>query len=569
VRSTWRTRAVLAPLAVLALVAPAACGGGTSGGGGTAPPPKATENQINPLADDKVQDGGKLTWALSGIPANFNASQLDGTDADNAAVVSALLPTTYQIDAAGNPAWDRNYLASAPKLETEPKQKVTYNINPKAVWYDGTPVTWEDFLWQWKATNGTDKAYQVASTTGYDQVESVEKGKDEREVVVTYKEKFADWTSVFTGIYPKSTNMDPKVFNEGWKDQPLTTAGPFKLDKVDKTGKTITLVRNEKWWGTKAKLDTIVYRAIEPNAQIDALNNGEIDFADLGPDVNKTNRAKGMQGIEIRRAAGPNFRHLTINGTSPNLQDVKVRQALAMGIDRNAIGKALLGPLGYDPKPLNNHIFMTNQDGYTDNSGDVGKFNQDKAKTMLDDAGWKLDGSVRKKDGKPLEINFVIPTGVATSKQESELIQNMLAQIGVTVKINAVPVDDFFDKYITPGQFDFTVFSWLGTAYPISSSSSIYKNPTKNDKGELDIQQNYARVGSKEIDDLFAQAVKELDRKKATEIANKIDGLIWQEVHSLTTYQRPEQVACKKGLANYGAFGFATVDYTKIGWAKA
>src|SRR5262249_7552768 len=141
---------------------------------------------------------------------------------------------------------------------------------------------------------------------------------------------------------------------------------------------------------------------------------------------NKTNRAKGMSGIEIRRAAGPNFRHLTMNATSPNLQDVKVRQALAMAIDRNAIGKALLGPLGYDPTPLNNHILMTNQDGYQDNAGDVGTFNPDKAKSMLDEAGWKLDGSVRKKDGKPLEINFVIPTGVATSKQESELIQNML-----------------------------------------------------------------------------------------------------------------------------------------------
>jgi len=557
------------PLAALALVAPAACGGGAGNGGGGAPPPKASENQINALADDKVQDGGKLTWALSGMPANFNYNQLDGTDADNAAVVSAMLPVTYSTDAGATPAWDRNYLESEPKLETDPKQKVTYNINPKAVWYDGTPVTWEDFQWQWKASNGTNKEYQVSSTTGYDQVESVEKGKDEREVVVTYKEKFADWTSVFNAIYPKSTNMNPKTFNEGWKDQPLTTAGPFKLDKVDKTAKTITLVRNEKWWGPKAKLDTIVFRAIEPNAQIDALANGEIDFADLASDVNKNNRAKGMQGVEIRTAGGPNFRHVTVNGTSPNLQDVKVRQALAMGIDRTAIGKALLGPIGLDPAPLNNHIFMTNQEGYKDNAGDVGKFNQDKAKSLLDEAGWKLDGNVRKKDGKPLEINFVIPTGVATSKQESELIQNMLAQIGVTVKINAVPVDDFFDKYITPGQFDFTVFSWLGTAYPISSSTSIYKNPTKNEKGELDIQQNYARVGSSEIDDLFAKAVKELDRKKATDIANQIDAQIWQEVHSLTLYQRPERVACKKGLANYGAFGFATVDYTKIGWAKA
>ncbi len=568
VRSTWRTRAVFVPFTVLALVAPVACGGGTGTGVGGAPPPKAGENEINPLPDDKVSDGGTLSWPLSGIPANFNYNQVDGADADNASVVSAMLPVTFTTNVAGTPIWDRNYLASEPKLEAEPKQKITYNINPKAVWSDGTPITWEDFHWQWKASNGTTKEYRVRSTSGYDQVDNVEKGTDEREVIVTYKAKFADWTSVFNYIYPKSTNMSPKVFNEGWKGQPLTTAGPFKLDKVDKAAKTITLVRNERWWGPKPRLETIVYRVIEPSAQMDALANGEIDFVDLAVDVNKTNQAKAMPNIEVRRTGGLSFRQLTINSASPNLRDVKVRQALAMGIDRSAIGKALLGPLGYDARPLNNHIFLINQEGYRDNSGDVGKFNQDRARRLLDEAGWRLDGAVRKKDGKPLEINFVIPNSVATSRQESELIQNMLAQIGVTVKINAVPADAFFDKYVTAGQYDFTVFARLGSAYPIRSASSIYQNPTRNDKGELEIRENYARIGTAEIDKLFADAVGELDRKKAIEIANQIDARLWEEVHSLTTYQRPQQVACKKGLAYYGAFGFATVDYTKIGWVK-
>ena len=107
-------------------------------------------------------------------------------------------------------------------------------------------------------------------------------------------------------------------------------------------------MRNEKWWGDRAKLDRIVFRVIDPDAQIDALANGEIDAIDVGPDANKYNRAKGIDGAEIRVAGGPNFRHLTINGTSPNLQDVRVRQALAMAIDRTAIARALLGPLGID-----------------------------------------------------------------------------------------------------------------------------------------------------------------------------------------------------------------------------
>ena len=76
---TWRTRVVVTPLAVIALVAPAACGGTSGGSSGGAPPPKANVNQINALAADKVQDGGKLTWPLGAMPANFNPSELDGT----------------------------------------------------------------------------------------------------------------------------------------------------------------------------------------------------------------------------------------------------------------------------------------------------------------------------------------------------------------------------------------------------------------------------------------------------------------------------------------------------------
>jgi peptide/nickel transport system substrate-binding protein len=521
------------------------------------------------MAREKVQDGGKLTWPLNQMPTNFNASELDGSLQDNIYVVGALLPSTFINDAVGAPIWDKDYLAAEPTLKTDPKQVVTYEINPKAQWYDGTPITWEDFYWQWKASGGTDKAYQISSATGYEDIENVQKGKDDREVVVTFKHHYADWPGLFNQFYPASTNKNPKVFNEGWKNQPLTTAGPFKLGTIDQTAKTITLVRNEKWWGNPAKLDTIVYRVIEPDAQIDALANGEVDAVDIGPDANKYRRAKGIANAEVRVAGGPNFRHLTLNSTSPQLQDIRVRQALAMAINRPAVARALLGPLGIDVHALDNHIFMANQEGYLDNSGDVGKYDPAKAGRLLDEAGWKLEGAVRKKGGKPLEITCVIPAGVATSKQEIELVQNMLAQVGITLKITTVPGGDFFDKYVTPGQFDVTVFAWMGTPYPISSSKSVYGKPTRNAKGDLDVHQNYARVGSDELDRVYAEATQELDRKKAVGLANQIDALIWQEVHSLTMYQRPELIACKKSLANFGAFGFASWTYEDIGWAKA
>jgi peptide/nickel transport system substrate-binding protein len=183
-------------------------------------------------------------------------------------------------------------------------------------------------------------------------------------------------------------------------------------------------------------------------------------------------------------------------------------------------------------------------------------------------AGWKLDGTVRKKDGRSFEINFIIPAGVQASKRESELIQAMLKEVGITVKINAVASADLFDKYVIPGDYDMTVFSWLGTAFPVSSVESIYKKPVPDGKGGVDVEQNYARVGDDQIDQLFQQANAELDKAKQAELGNKIDALLWDQAGVLPMDQRPDLVAVRKDIVNFGAFAYASVVYEDIGFKK-
>lgn len=557
----FRTRTFFALILALGL-ALSGCRNDTDGSGTDTKdriPQKADQNQMNPQPRDKVQQGGKLVWP-SMLPANFNYGQLDGTIADGALMINAVMPELFTFDASGTPKFDPDYLVGEPNLVTSPKQVVTYQLNHKAIWYDGTPIAAPDFIAQWKALNGTNPAYQTSSNTGYNQIESVVQGADKFEVVVSFKTPFADWRSLFYPLYPASTNNDPKIFNAGWKGRFLTAGGPFRFESYDATAKVFTFVPNEKWWGNKPKLDSIVFRVIDADAEPTALANGEIDLMDIGPSADYYNKAKVVPGVDIRVAGGPNFRHLTMNGQSPVLQDVKVRQALAMGIDREAIAKAELGPLPVNPVPLGNHIFMQNQAGYQDNSAVVA-YNPERAKQMLDEAGWVVQGDKRIKGGKTLAVKLVIPGGVAVSKSEAAIIQNLLAQINVHVEVNTVPLDDFFDKYIAPGQFDFTVFSWLGTPFPISSGQSVYQKPAGQN-----IRQNYARVGSEDIDRLYHEASQELDPAKAIEKANEIDKLIWAEVHSLTSYQRPDIWAVKKNLANMGAYGFASITYEDIGW---
>jgi peptide/nickel transport system substrate-binding protein len=560
-----RPLSAAAALTTLALVV-SGCGGSSGSGnddGGNGGPQSATENDVNPVDRADLAEGGDLRWAIDELPPNYNYNQFDGTLADTADIIGGLLPYTFDFEADANPVVAEEYFTSI-ELTSDDPEVITYDINPDATWSDGTPITAEDMIAQWEALNGTNTEYNISASNGYDQIESVEQGDDEKQAVVTFANPYADWQALFSPLYPASTNSDPEMFNTGWIDEPVITAGPFRLQGIDTTAQTVTVERNPDWWGDPAILDRIIYRVIAIDAQIDALANGEIDFVDIGADVNALQRAEGTEGIDIRRAGGPNFRHITINGTSPVLSDVNVRQALAKAIDRQTIADAMIGPMGGDSQKLDNHIFMSNQTGYQDNAGDLSEPDVEAANAQLDEAGWTREGDgTRTKDGQELTIRFVIPSGVPASAQESQLVQSMLAEVGADVQIETVDADAFFEDYVLIGDYDFTVFSWIGTPFPISSSQSIYAEPQGDD-----IQQNFARIGSKEIDDLFDQATQELDPEKARELANQADALIWEEVHSLTLYQRPDIKAAKETLANYGALGFATARYQDIGFTE-
>ena len=227
-----------------------------------------------------------------------------------------------------------------------------------------------------------------------------------------------------------------------------------------------------------------------------------------------------------------------------------------------------LNPAQFEPNPLQNHIFVDGQRGYRDNAGVLSSPDVDGARKLLDDAGWKLAGNVRRKDGKPLALRFVVPNGVASSNQIAELVRAMLDGIGVRVDVLSVPTQEFFKQYIKPGNFELTVFSFIGKPFPISSNKPSYVSPKPGKNGELDYQQNFARIGTPQIDALFDEATSEFDEQKAIDLANQIDAAIWSEVHSLTLYQRPDIAATRSKLANFGAFGFASVVYEDIGYTK-
>lgn len=551
----------VATLAV-ASIALTACssskGGGLDQSSGNKAQASSSKNDVNALPYDRVPSGGTLRWPISSFPANFNVLNVNGNEEDINDLMNSTLPIVWHFDAGGKPILNTEVVDKAEQTSTSP-QVIEYHINPKAVWSDGSAITYKDFAGMWKADNGTNKAFNVASTNGYEQISSVEKGATNQDVKVTYRAAYPDWQSVFSLLLPSVLTATPGSFNKLWANGPTLAGGPFKIDSIDKTAKTITVGHNDKWWGKTAKLDKIQYIVLDQSAQAKALQSDQVDFVDVGPSVATFALAKATPGIIIRKAGGPNWRHIDLGKSGP-LADVKVRQAVILSIDRQGDAKTLLSPLDWPADVLNSHIWMNNQAQYKSTCSDLCNRDTAKAGQLLEEAGYRKgpDGFYAK-NGKPLDLQFVIAAGTKTQEDESALQQKALQQAGIKVTIKPVPADPYFPDYITVGKFDLAIFSWIGTPFPISSAKSIYTS-----KGN----QNYAKIGTPDIDTLFQQAVTELDIKKAVDLTYQIDQKIWEEGHSVPIYQRPELIGAKASLVNFGAFGFADTDYELIGFTK-
>ena len=154
--------ALVAGTAAVALLLGACSGSSSNNSAG------AGANDIAATPRDQVADGGTLRYPLAEPVTQFNYNQAD-TTGYGADVISPLMPSTFDFSADAKPSVNKDYFTDIVLTSTSP-QVVTYTINPKAKWNNGNPISYKDFVAQWKALNGSNAAYQVASTTGYDQI---------------------------------------------------------------------------------------------------------------------------------------------------------------------------------------------------------------------------------------------------------------------------------------------------------------------------------------------------------------------------------------------------------------
>ncbi|SEC57844.1 ABC transporter family substrate-binding protein [Streptomyces sp. TLI_105] len=174
------------------------------------------------------------------------------------------------------------------------------------------------------------------------------------------------------------------------------------------------------------------------------------------------------------------------------------------------------------------------------------------------------------KDGKALSLRFVLPSGPGSESLRAvgDRIVRMLDAVGIRTEVTKVSDDSFFKDHVASGDYDLALYSWPASAFPATDARPIFAKPEPASDGSLLVEQNYSRVGTDRIDQLFDQAAGTLDEEEAHELVRQADARIWAAAGSIPLYQRPQLVAARADLVNAGAWGLGTPRYQDIGFKK-
>lgn len=541
-------------------------GGGVAEDGGQVEHLNAAENQMNYVDEDGLGHGGTLRLYNNAYPANFNFNTVEGYEKNTNEIMEAVWPQLYAYTADGQVIPNDLYTQRIEQVGEEP---FAYEIElvEGLTWSDGTPLDWTSVKNNMEAYQNEE--FNVVSRDGYDRIEEVTQGDNEQTAVITFKEGevYADWIGL-SGVMPDALVESAEEFNTGWVDGPKVTAGPYTIENADRANQVVTLVPDENWTGARdAKLDRLSFQTIEdPSAAATAFNNGQLDVIDASAEAIYSvviDTVDNGDEFEIRTAAGPDWSHFTLNGGEGNvLSDPNLREAFFYAINRADIFMALNGtmpyPEGIENDLLGNHMLMSNQDGYESHAGEYGTGDADRAKELIEEAGWELgDDGFYQKDGEVLEIRYVYNAGSAVNGTIAPIATENLQAAGIKLTVEQVPPTDLFSQYVIPGDYDITMFGWSGNPFVTSSVNTWLS----------DGEQNFTNIGSEELDDLLNQLTNEADVDKQTDLMNQIDEALWGLHSNLPLYQSYDFIATPVDLANYGAPGFANIiDWSMVGY---
>jgi len=240
---------------------------------------------------------------------------------------------------------------------------------------------------------------------------------------------------------------------------------------------------------------------------------------------------------------GLSFEHLDFNFKSGALGDLKVRQAIATGLNRQELLDRTVKQFSDQAKPLGNRIYMTTQpEQYQDHFGQYGKGDVAGATKLLEEAGYAKGGDgIYAKGGKKLSLRISTTAGNQLRETQEELFQAQMKKMGVDIKITNAESTKFFGEWLPNGNFDIANFAWVGSPFSISGSQATYQCGSGS---------NYGQYCNKKVDQLFKQAFAEFDPAKATELGNQIDQQVTADMATIPLYQKPTFIAWRNTFGN-------------------
>ncbi len=461
-------------LLLLALILPilAACGGATTGP--AAPPtapaaqpataatqPTAAAPAAQPTAEQAA--GGALKILYWQAPTILNPHQGQGTKNSDAAHV--MLEPLAHWDQDGKPV--AFLAAELPTIENGGVAKdgtsITWKLKQGVKWSDGSDFSADDVVFTWEYC--ADEATACTTKSNFDPIEKVE-ALDPATVKITWKEPNPNPYVSFVGV--SGLVIQRKQYEScigavaaqcPANNSPIGT-GPYKLQDF-KPGDIVLYVKNENYRDA-AK---VAFASVEIKGGGDPVSaaravceTGEVDYA-WNLQIEAAVAEQILQGgkCDFITSGSTGIERIVVNFTNPDaalgdlraepgqphpvLTDNKIRQALSLAIDRNAIAEQVYGVGG---KPTCNILTQPTDLNSPNTTCDR---DVEKAKQLLDEAGWTdTDGdNIRDKDGKPLQLLYATSINAVRQKVQAIVKQNW-AEIGVGVELKSIDSGVFFSS---------------------------------------------------------------------------------------------------------------------------
>jgi peptide/nickel transport system substrate-binding protein len=313
--------------------------------------------------------------------------------------------------------------------------EITFHLRERVAFHDGTPFSSEDVRYSFDRARATDS--KNAQKWIFSPIARIET-PDPQTVKIVLDRPAANF--LYGLAWGDAVIVSPKSA-DGNATRPIGT-GPYRFTEWVR-GDRLTLTATGSWWGGPTAIGKATFRFInDPQAQVAGIRAGDCDALTnlAAPEVAEDLGRDPKLRVVVGKTEGETI--VAMNNARKPLDDVRVRRALAMAIDRNAVNLAVESGTG---TPIGSH-FSPNHPAYIDLTA-IDAYDPEKARALLEEAGVK-----------DLGLTLDVPPP-AYARRSAEIVAAELAEIGVQVKIRPIEFPQWLDRVFRGKDYDLTIIS--------------------------------------------------------------------------------------------------------------